>query len=78
MGGIGVCFEDIRGISTNPSSIGDIKSLQGYIFADQRFGIKELSSYSLAAAIQFGSGSFGVNVGRYGFDLYNENLVSLS
>ena len=77
MGGISASYEDIRGLPLNPSSIGGIKQVQGYLFADQRFGLKELTSYSLGFAIPTSSGAFGLSLGRYGFGLYNENLLSL-
>lgn len=78
MGGVSSAYLDIRGLAANPASIGSINSFQGYVFTDQRFGLKELSSYSLGVAIPTHSGAFGISFGRYGFNIYNENFFAAS
>ncbi len=78
LGGVSSSFADVRGLAANPASIASIKNMQALIFADQRFGIKELSAFSAGIALPTHSGSFGLSLGRFGFDLYNENLISAS
>lgn len=78
MGNIVGSYKDIRGVVANPSAIASLPGVQSFVFVDQRFGLKELSSYSAAVAIPMNSGSFGISLNRFGYDLYNENLVSLS
>lgn len=76
MGGVSAAYKDIRGLAANPAAIGLLKNIQAYVFADQRFGLKELSSYSAGFALPVNSGSFGLTLGRYGYNLYNENQFS--
>lgn len=78
MGDIVGSYTDVRGILANPSSIATLPNIQSFVFIDQRFGLKELSSYSAAIAIPLSSGSFGLSLNRFGYNLYNENLISLS
>ena len=46
--------------------------------AIRRFGLSELGSYSLVAAVPLDVGSFGIGLDYFGFEGYNERKISLA
>jgi len=66
-------------ISFNPGGLSLLVGTQTSVsYAPQRFGLKEVSSSSLALATPFEFGTIAASVHRYGYEAYNELSSSLS
>ncbi len=79
MGGTGINAEGIDALWTNPAGLahtGDV--LQAGASAEQRFGISDLTTATVGAAYGKGLGGFGLQLGSFGFDAYNETRIGLA
>jgi hypothetical protein len=63
---------------SNQAALARIKNSQIGVFAENRFGLKELSVYNIAAATVTKLGNIGLQVQRGGGTTFNENKVGLA
>ncbi len=77
MGGTGLTFQDVHAVWTNPAGIGGVQGPSAAGYVEQRFGLEELRTASLAAALPTGNGGVGVFVQTFGFSTYREQQVGV-
>lgn len=80
LGGTGLNAEGVDALWTNPAGLaytGD-KNLQATATAEQRFGISDLTMANIGAAYGRNAGGFGIQLGSFGFDAYNETRLGLA
>jgi hypothetical protein len=75
MGSLKVNLHDAWTIFNNIGALDRISSSQIVIGVDQRYGLKELSTFDLAAALKTDAGSFGLNLSRFGEKLFNQQML---
>ncbi len=78
MGGAGITFTDIHSVWTNPAGLGGLTTNSLALYGEQRFSLAEIRQFSAVGAIKTNSGAFGINLGYYGFEAYNEQRIGLS
>ncbi len=62
----------------NPAGLGRVSDLCFGAYSQNRFSIQELSLHSATVALPTKSGTFGLGVSYFGFDLYNEKKGTLA
>ena len=78
LGGASVTFADAFSVFANQAGLAQAQSLQIGLFAENRFLLKDLSSYSLGVAIPVQKvGAFGVGVNYFGNAAFNQQQISL-
>lgn len=70
-------LNDVFAMHHNQAALGNQKSFAIGVFGERRFMLEDLSSYSLALVLPTGSGSFGIQGSRFGFQGYNETEAGL-
>lgn len=70
-------LNDVFAMQHNQAALGNQKNFAVGVFGERRFMLEDLSSYSLAIVLPTGSGSFGIQGSRFGFDGYNETEAGL-
>ncbi len=62
----------------NPAGLASLQSFETSVFViPQQFGLSQLRTISLAAAVPTNLGTFALGVSQFGFELYRETQVSL-
>ena len=69
---------DAFSFTSNQAALAAYKNVQLGAYGERRFGLKELSSYSGAAAFPTALGNFGVQLNYAGFSAFNENKIGLA
>ncbi|MBC3538493.1 hypothetical protein ACFSC6_16090 [Rufibacter sediminis] len=78
LGGAGVTLPDVWALSNNPAGIAALKQLELGAYAHNRFSLKELTTVGLLAVFPTVRwGTLGVDVQRFGGDLYNEQRLGI-
>ncbi|KAA3436567.1 hypothetical protein FOA19_19465 [Rufibacter hautae] len=78
LGGAAVTLPDVWALSNNPAGIAALKSLELGAYAHNRFSIKELTTVGLLAVYPTAKyGTIGVEVQRFGGELYNEQRLGI-
>lgn len=77
MGKTGVSLKGIDALLNNIAGLSNISSLSGLIAAEQRFASEDLQSLAAGVALPTNSGTFGLNIQHFGFDLYNEQRLGV-
>ena len=70
--------KDAFSFRSNSASLAGIKSFAAGVFSERRFLLKELSSYSVVAALPTASGAVGLRGDYFGEVLYNESGMGLA
>jgi hypothetical protein len=78
MGQTGLTFSDINSIFSNQAGLAFLEGPSFLAFAEQRFLLEELQSFSFGAALPTSSGTFGLSINHFGFDAYNEQRLGLA
>lgn len=78
MGNTGITFQDINSIFSNQAGLTSINGLAGVVSGEQRFLVSEINSLSAGVAYGKGLGAFGLSLGYYGFQDYNEQKIGLA
>jgi long-subunit fatty acid transport protein len=78
MGNASVAFDDLNGGLSNQAALANLESIQAGVFAEQRFLIADLNSFSGIFALPTNSGTFGLAVNYFGFSAYNEQKIGLA
>lgn len=69
---------DLFSVSGNKAALAHIKKLSAGLFAERKYMLEELNSFSAIAAIPTRSGNFGLLADYSGFSGYNESLLGLA
>lgn len=77
LGGAGVAATGLASLGNNPAGLASLESWGGGVQAEQRFQLTELQLLSAAGAVPTPSGTFGLQINYYGFDIYNEQKVAV-
>jgi hypothetical protein len=78
LGGAAVALTDVWALSNNPAGIAAQKQLELGAYAHNRFSIKELTTVGLLAVYPLAKvGTIGLDVQRFGGDLYNEQRLGI-
>ncbi len=65
-------------VAYNPAGLSFISQFQLSAFVvNEQFGLPELRTNALAATLPFSSTTIGFSLERFGFDLYNENVLRI-
>ena len=79
MGGTGISAQGIDALWTNPAGLAHTgENLQAGASAEQRFGISDLTMATAGSAYERGLGGFGLQLGSFGFDAYNETRLGVA
>jgi hypothetical protein len=70
-------FTDAFSGEGNVAALTSLDHFSTGLFAERRFMMKELSFYSIAAALPVSFGAIGINAKYYGYSLYNESQASI-
>ncbi len=62
----------------NPAGLARLEQISLAAYSQNRFLLEDLNHHSVAAALPTKSGTFGIGVSYYGFELYNEAKGSLA
>ncbi|AMM51653.1 hypothetical protein TH61_11355 [Rufibacter sp. DG15C] len=78
LGGASVTLSDVWALSNNPAGIAGVEHPSLGAFAHNRFTIQELTTVGLLAVYPSGKwGTVGLDVQRYGGELYNEQRLGI-
>lgn len=77
MGNLKVNLQDAWSVFNNIGALDRISSSHIVIGIDQRYGLKELSTFDLAMALKSEIGSFGLNLSRFGGKLFNQQMLGI-
>jgi hypothetical protein len=69
---------DVFSFLTNQAALAEIKNISIGVFAERRFLLNELNSYTAAIAMPTSTGNFGLKTSYYGFSSYNETQIGLA
>ncbi len=78
MGNTGLTFTDIHSGISNQAGLAYLKAPAVSVGAHQKFLINDLQLFTLMAAYPTQSGTFGLQVNYFGFDLYNEQKIGIA
>lgn len=79
LGGSGLNAEGIDALWTNPAGLAYTgENIQAGATAEQRFGLSELTMATAGVAYGKGLGGFGLSLGSFGFDTYQETRIGLA
>lgn len=78
LGNSGVVFQDIYSSFSNQAGLAYLDGFSAGIMGEQRFLINEIRSLAAAAALPTSSGTFGMALHYFGFEVYNEQRIGLS
>jgi hypothetical protein len=78
LGAYSVTHADVFSFTANQASLAQLKNASAGVYAEQRYFLEELNSYTAAFGLPTQSGSFGLKMNYYGFSDYNESQVGLA
>ena len=79
LGGTGLAAAGLDAVWTNPAGLAETEDeLSAAAYAEQRFGLSELSNANMGVAYGAGAGGFGLQLASLGYAGYRENRVGLA
>lgn len=78
MAGCGLTSVDIWSVHHNQAALGYLSQPSMGLFAENRYGLKEMGLQAGAFAYPTASGTFGLSLSHFGYELYNESKVGLA
>ncbi|MGB0838955.1 MAG: hypothetical protein ACPGXL_02385 [Chitinophagales bacterium] len=78
MANTGLLSQDVFAVFNNQAGLAHITTPTLALYAENRFFLDALSSYTLAAALPTKSGNFGIGLNYYGNPAYNESVFSIA
>ena len=69
---------DVFSLTANQASLAQLKYASAGLFAERRYFLEELSSYTAAFGLPTQPGNFGLKMKYYGFSDYNEAQIGLA
>ncbi|MEN2282696.1 hypothetical protein AAGF08_11210 [Algoriphagus sp. SE2] len=77
MGNLKVNLQDAWTIFNNIGTLDRIEDSHIVLGVENRYGLKELSTFDLAVALKTELGSFGFNLSRFGGKLFNQQMLGI-
>ncbi|MFN5335831.1 MAG: hypothetical protein ACK5BR_02850 [Bacteroidota bacterium] len=77
MGGVKLFHQDAWTLFNSIGNLDRLSNSSISVGIDQRFGIKELSTYALSDVLHKTKGSIGFGISRFGGELFNQHLLAL-
>ncbi len=78
LAGSGIFFSDVWAAENNPAGLGFMRQWGAGISYQNHFLLPEMAHKSAVFSLPTNSGSFGLSVRQFGYELYSENKVGLS
>lgn len=78
IGGYSATLTDVWSAHNNQAGLGFVQDVSGGIFYENRFLLKETSYRAGAFALPVKSGSFGLSVASFGYELYSETKAGIA
>lgn len=78
MGGVAVVAKDVYSCFHNQAGLGFLEQSALGISFNNAYGLKEMSTYSIAGALLAGKGAFGISYSRFGNQLYSRQKTGLA
>ena len=78
LGNTGTTQQDVNGLFYNQAGIAFANTIELSIATERRFSQEALSTYTAGAVIPTKSGSFGLTLNYFGFDLFNQQQVGIA
>lgn len=78
MAGCGLTSPDIWSVHHNQAALAYLTQPTLGLFAENRYGLKEMGLQAGAFAYPTASGTFGLALSHFGYELYNESKVGVS
>jgi hypothetical protein len=78
LGAYSINNADVFSFTANQASLAQLKNASAGVYAERRFFLEELNSYTAAFGLPTQSGSFGLKMNYYGFSDYNETQIGLA
>jgi hypothetical protein len=78
LGNISILHQDFWAAENNPGALGFIKQWGAGVSYKNPFLVNDLAYKSAVFSYPVSQGSFGISVGQFGYNLYNENKVGIS
>ncbi|MDD3875873.1 MAG: hypothetical protein PHT69_04590 [Bacteroidales bacterium] len=78
MGGASITNNDIWSAFNNQAGLADFRNIGAGLIYENKFLMKEMGVKAAIIALPVGSGTFGLSLSQFGFNLYNENKVGLA
>lgn len=78
MANAAVSLTGLWSVYHNQAGLASIDSLTVGVFYQQHFLARELAQQSFAIANPLGNGVIALNINRFGYDLYSENLIGVA
>jgi hypothetical protein len=69
---------DVFSFTSNQASLAQLKSAAAGVYAERRFMLNELNSYTAAIGLPSHAGEFGLKAAYSGFSEYNETQIGLA
>ncbi len=78
MANASVTFQDINSIFSNQAGLAYLTEFSATVYGERRFELASLNQLGAAVAYPSKLGTFGLQLGYFGFDLYNEQKIGLA
>ena len=78
MAGADVIFQDVFSLFSNQAGLAFVKNLSIGVLGEQRFLLPELQTVAAGVALPTNAGTFGLQLGYFGFRDYNEQKIGLA
>ena len=78
LNGINTVFSDTYALTGNQAGIALAEHFGAFAYAEQRFLIPELAGANAGVIIPSKAGSFGISLGYFGFENFNEQKIGLA
>lgn len=78
MGAYSIHHADVFSFLENPAALSQLKKTAAGLYAERKFLLTELNSYTTAVGIKTSSGNFGITALYTGFAAYNETRLGLA
>ncbi len=78
MGNLRVFTRNSWSYFNNPGALAAIKESSLAVGYDSRFGMQELSTFDFSAALQTGSGTWGMGISRFGGSQFNQQSLGVA
>jgi hypothetical protein len=71
-------FTDVFSFTNNQAVLSSYRNVQGGVYGEQRFLLKETSFFSMAIALPTSAGGFGFQANYFGYNDYNESQLGIA
>lgn len=78
MANASVAFSDINSIFSNQAGLAYLSNFSATVYGERRFELADLNQFGAGIAYPSSLGTFGLQLGYFGFDLYKEQKIGLA